>query len=412
MTLTQSDVSELLDAIRAGGDIDVIRKGVELVLQALIEAEATEAIGAERYERSDSRTNQRNGARSRLLTTKAGDIELRIPKLRRGSFFPSILERRRRIDRALFAVVMEAYVHGVSTRKVDDLVAALGAASGISKSEVSRICAALDAEMAAFRARPLGHVEFPYVFLDATYLKGRVGGQVVSRAVVVATAVSMAGEREVLGCAVGDSEDEAFWCEFLRCLRSRGLGGVRLVISDHHLGLKAAIATVMIGTGWQRCRVHFMRNVLARVPRANAEMVAAAIRTVFAQPDAAAVAEQFERIVATLERQFPEVTSMLVAAREDLLAFAAFPLEHWRKVWSTNPLERLHREVKRRCDVVGVFPNDAAIDRLVTAVIVEAHDEWAVAERRYLSETSMARLRHDDHSQLPPRAGGGKRMAS
>ena len=410
MTLTKSDVTELLDAIRAGGDLDVIRKGVELVLQALIEAEATEMIGAERYERCDTRSAWRNGSRERLLATKAGDVELRIPKLRKGSFFPSILERRRRIDRALFAVVMEAYVHGVSTRKVDDLVAALGAASGISKSEVSRICTALDAEMAAFRARPLGHVEFPYVFLDATYLKGRVSGQVVSRAVVVATGVSMNGDREVLGCAVGDSEDEAFWTEFLRSLRSRGLTGVRLVISDHHLGLKNAVATVMIGTAWQRCRVHFMRNVLARVPRANAEMVAAAIRTIFAQPDAGAVAEQFERITATLGGQFPDVVAMLVGAREDLLAFSAFPLEHWRKIWSTNPLERVHREIKRRCDVVGVFPNDAAIDRLVTAVIVEQHDEWAVAERRYLSETSMARLRQSS-AELPAPTRTRRRLA-
>ena len=412
MTLTQSDVNELLDAIRAGGDIDVIRKGVELVLQALIDAEATEAIGAARYERSETRTNQRNGSRDRLLTTKAGDVGLKIPKLRKGSFFPSILERRRRIDRALFAVVMEAYVHGVSTRKVDDLVAALGAASGISKSEVSRICAGLDEEMAAFRSRSLGHVEFPYVFADATYLKGRVGGQVVSRAVVVVTGVAMTGEREVLGCAVGDTEDEAFWAEFLRSLRARGLSGVRLVISDHHLGLTAAIAKVFIGAGWQRCRVHFMRNVLGKVSRANAEMVAAAIRTIFAQPDAGAVAAQFDRIVATLEAQFPEVTAMLVAAREDLLAFAPFPIEHWRKIWSTNPLERLHREIKRRTDVVGVFPNDAAIDRLVTAVIVEQHDEWAVAERRYLSETSMARLRQMAAPALPTPVRGRKRVAS
>jgi putative transposase len=410
VTLTKSDVIDLLDAIRAGGDIDVIRKGVELVLQALIDAEASEIIGAERYERTGERTNWRNGGRDRLLATKAGDVELRIPKLRRGSFFPSILERRRRIDRALFAVVMEAYVHGVSTRKVDDLVAALGAASGISKSEVSRICTALDAEMAAFRARPLGHVEFPYVFLDATYLKGRVGGQVVSRAVVVATGVAMSGDREVLGCAVGDSEDEAFWTEFLRSLRARGLSGVRLVISDHHLGLKKAVATVMIGAAWQRCRVHFMRNVLARVPRTNAEMVAAAIRTIFAQPDAAAVAEQFDRITTTLTGQFGDVVAMLVDARDDLLAFSAFPLEHWRKVWSTNPLERVHREIKRRCDVVGVFPNDAAIDRLVTAVIVEQHDEWAVAERRYLSETSMARLRQPA-AELPAPPRSRRRLA-
>jgi transposase-like protein len=410
VTLTQSDVTELLDAIRAGGDIDVIRKGVELVLQALIDAEATEVIGAGRYERTESRTNLRNGSRDRLLTTKAGDVGLRIPKLRRGSFFPSILERRRRIDRALFAVVMEAYVHGVSTRKVDDLVSALGATSGISKSEVSRICAGLDEEMAAFRARRLGHVEFPYVFCDATYLKGRVGGQVVSRAVVVATGVAMTGEREVLGCAVGDTEDEAFWTEFLRSLRARGLNGVRLVISDHHLGLKTAIAKCFVGAAWQRCRVHHMRNVLAKVTKANGDMVAAAIRTIYAQPDAASVFAQFDRIVATLDAQFPDVCAMLADARHDLLAFTAFPIEHWRKLWTTNPLERLHREIKRRTDVVGVFPNDAAINRLVTAVIVEQHDEWAVAERRYLSETSMARLRQT--TPAPATTPKRKRLAS
>ena len=402
MILTQSDVSELLDAIRAGGDIDVIRRGVELVLQALIDAEATEVIGAERYERNPSRSTWRNGSRERLLATKAGDVDLKIPKLRQGSFFPSILERRRRIDRALYAVVMEAYVHGVSTRKVDDLVGALGVASGVSRSEVSRICVALDAEMAAFRSRPLSSVEFPYVFLDATYLKGHVQNQVVSRAVVVATGVSMEGMREALGCAVGDSEDEAFWTEFLRSLRGRGLHGVRLVISDHHLGLNKAIGSVLIGAAWQRCRVHFMRNVLARVPRASQEMVAAAIRTVFAQPDKDTVFEQFSRITKTLEGQFPDVARMLASAREDLLAFSAFPVEHWRKLWSTNPLERLHREVKRRCDVVGVFPNDQSIDRLVTAVIVETHDEWAVSDRRYLSETSMARLRLEEHALTAP----------
>jgi putative transposase len=392
VTLTKSDVTDLLDAIRAGGDVDVIRKGVELVLQALIDAEATDVIGADRYERSEERATWRNGSRERLLTTKAGDVELRIPKLRRGSFFPSILERRRRIDRALFAVVMEAYVHGVSTRKVDDLVGALGATSGISKSEVSRICTALDAEMAAFRARPLGHVEFPYVFLDATYLKGRVGGQVVSRAVVVATGVTATGDREVLGVAVGDSEDGAFWTAFLQGLRARGLAGVQLVISDHHLGLKAAIASVFIGAAWQRCRVHFMRNVLGRVPRASAEMVAAAVRTVFAQPDAAHVRSQLDEVTRMLAGQFPKVATMLGEAAEDLLAFTGFPQAHWRKLWSTNPLERLNGEIKRRTNVVGIFPNDASVARLVTAVVVEAHDEWAVAERRYLSEESMAKL--------------------
>ena len=285
MAITNADLHELLDAIRSGGDIDVVRRGVEYMLQALIDAEATERIGAERFERTPTRTTQRNGSRDRLLSTKAGDVGLKIPKLREGSFFPSILERRRRIDRALFAVVMEAYVHGVSTRKVDDLVVALGLDSGISKSEVSRICGELDTELSAFRNRSLGHVEFPYVFLDATYLKGRVAHQVVSRAVVVATGVSMDGHREVLGCTVGDSEDGVFWTAFLRSLRARGLKGVRLVISDQHLGLKAAVDAVMVGSAWQRCRVHFMRNVLARVKRGSTHMVIAAIQTIFAQPD-------------------------------------------------------------------------------------------------------------------------------
>jgi transposase-like protein len=390
----------LLDAIRAGGGIDVVRRGVELVLQALIDTEAAEVIGARHYERNETRTAWRNGTRERLLSTKAGDVELKIPKLRSGSFFPQVLERRRRIDQATYAVVMEAYVHGVSTRKVDDLVQALGLESGISKSEVSRICAGLDEELGAFRERPLSHVEFPYVFLDATYVKGRVNHQVVSRAVVVATGVSMSGGREVLGVAVGDSEDKAFWSEFLRTLRERGLFGVRLVISDHHLGLMGAVAEVMIGAAWQRCRVHFMRNVLARVTKTNAQMVLAAIGTIFAQPDSATVAEQFDRIADTLRGQLPDIAAMLEGAREDLLAFSAFPIEHWRKIWSTNPLERVHREIKRRTDVVGVFPNDAAVARLVTAVVVETHDEWAVAERRYLSETSMAMLRRDEPAPL------------
>jgi len=392
VTLDQSDISELLEAVRAGGGIDVVRRGVELVLQSLIEVEATGYIGAGPFERTATRTNQRNGTRERLLSTKAGDVQLQIPKLRKGSFFPSVLERRRRIDRALFAVVMEAYVHGVSTRKVDDLVQALGLQSGISKSEVSRICAELDESLEAFRARPLGHVAFPYVFLDATYLKGRVDHAVVARAVVVATGVSITGEREVLGLAVGDSEDAAFWTEFLRSLRARGLSQVRLVISDAHLGIRAAVSTVMLGSAWQRCRVHFVRNVLARVPRGSAEMVAAAIRTIFAQPDADAVGEQFDRIADMLAPQFPVVTGMLQDARTDLLAFCAFPVAHWRQIWSTNPLERLNREIKRRTDVVGVFPNDDAISRLVTAVILEQHDEWQVAERRYFAEASMATL--------------------
>jgi transposase-like protein len=392
VTLTDHDLSELLAALQAGEVTDTIRTSLEWILQQLIEAEATATIGAERHERTESRTNLRNGHRPRLLSTPAGDVDLAIPKLRAGSFFPSLLERRRRIDRALFAVVMEAYVHGISTRKVDDLVKALGVDSGISKSEVSRICAGLDVELEAFRNRSLDHVEFPYVFADATYIKGRLRGRVVSRAVVIATGVTATGDREVLGVEVGDSEDGAFWTAFFKGLRARGLKGVQLVISDHHLGLKEAIAAVFIGSAWQRCRVHFMRNVLSKVPKASAEMVAAAIRTVFAQPDAVHVHSQLEEVTRMLSSQFPDVASMLTDAAEDLLAFCAFPQAHWRKLWSTNPLERVNGEIKRRTNVVGIFPNDAAAMRLITAVTVETHDEWAVAERRYLSEESMAKL--------------------
>ena len=400
MTLTDHDLSELLAAIKAGDMTDKIRSSLEWVLQQLIEAEATAFIGAERHERTDTRTAQRNGHRPRLLATPAGDVELGIPKLREGSFFPSLLERRRRIDRALYAVVMEAWVHGVSTRKVDDLVKALGVASGISKSEVSRICAELDRDLEAFRTRRLDHVEFPYVFADATYVKARVNGRVVSRAVVVATGVTNNGDREVLGVEVGDSEDGAFWTAFLRGMRARGLSGVLLVISDHHLGLKAAIASVFIGSTWQRCRVHFMRNVLSRVPKASGDMVMAAIRTVFAQPDAGHVHRQLDEVVAMLEGQFPDVSTMLVDAADDLLAFTGFPQAHWRKIWSTNPLERLNGEIKRRTNVVGIFPNDASVARLITAVVVETHDEWAVAERRYLSEESMAKLHAPQPNEL------------
>ena len=315
---------------------------------------------------------------------------MRIPKLRTGSFFPSLLERRRRIDQVLFAVVMEAYMHGVSTRKVDDLVKALGADTGISKSEVSRICKDLDEEVGAFRDRSLADTTYPYVFLDATYCKARVNHRVVSQAIVVAIGVTADGRREVLGMDVGDSEDGAFWTGFLRSLKARGLGGVQLVISDAHSGLKHAIAAVLIGTSWQRCRVHFMRNVLAVVPRGNAEMVAAAIRTIFAQPDASHVDEQFGVIAGMLGKQLPKVEAMMQEAKEDLLAFTSFPQVHWRQLWSTNPLARVNKEIKRRTDVVGVFPNPEALLRLAGAVLVEQHDEWAAADRRYFSEQSMA----------------------
>jgi putative transposase len=400
MALDQSALLEVLEALKAADVEDRIRQAAQTIYQALIEAELTAVIGAAPHERTESRLAQRNGYRPRMLTTPAGDLELRVPKLRAGSFFPSLLERRRRVDQALFAVVMEAYLHGVSTRKVDDLVKALGADTGISKSEVSRICADLDAEVTAFADRSLAGQRYPYVFLDATYCKARVNNRVVSQAVVVATGVRADGWREVLGFAVGDSEDGAFWTAFLRTLKTRGLSGVQLVISDAHAGLRSAIAAVLLGASWQRCRVHFLRNVLARVPKGNAEMVAAAIRTIFAQPDAVHVREQLDVIAGMLGRQFPAVENMLREAAVDLLAFADFPPAHWKKVWSTNPLERLNKEIKRRTDVVGIFPNPQALLRLAGAVLIEAHDEWQTGDRRYLAEGSMATVltsptRHD-----------------
>jgi putative transposase len=392
MALDQSALLEVLEMLKAAEVDDRIRQAAETIYQALIEAELTAVIGAHSYQRTEARTGLRNGHRARTVSTTAGDLELKIPRLRAGSFFPSLLERRRRVDQSLFAVIMEAYLHGTSTRKVDDLVKALGADSGISKSEVSRICADLDAEVAVFRDRSLAGMAFPYVFLDATYCKARVNHRVVSQAVVVATGVAADGHREVLGFDVGDSEDGAFWTAFLRSLRARGLAGVQLVISDSHSGLKAAIGSVLLGAAWQRCRVHFLRNVLAQVPKGSAEMVAATIRTIFAQPGPDAVREQLGVIAAMLGRQFPKVESMLLDAAEDITAFAAFPISHWKKIWSTNPLERLNKEIKRRTDVVGVFPNPDALLRLAGAVLVEAHDEWQAGERRYLSEGSMAQL--------------------
>jgi transposase-like protein len=393
MALSQSAVSELLEAFRTGEGVDLIRESVRMVMQELIEAEATEQIGAARYERSESRSNERNGARSRLLATQAGDVELRIPKLRKGSFFPVILEPRRRIDQALYAVVMEAYVCGVSTRSVDDLVAALGIDSGISKSEVSRICAGLDEVVTAFRTRRLDHVEFPYVYLDATYLHVRnVTSQVTSMAVVVATGIRADGGREVLGLDVGDSEDEVFWRGFLSELKKRGLAGVRLVISDQHAGLVAALTRSFQRAAHQRCRVHFARNLLALVPKTHTDMVAAVFRTIFAQPDAETVSDTWEQVRDQLAARFPKIGPLMDQAKAEVLAFTAFPRAHWSKIWSTNPLERVNKEIKRRARVVGIFPNEAAVIRLVGAVLADMHDEWQSGDRRYLSEGSMALL--------------------
>ena len=399
MALSNSDLSDLLDAIRVGEGVDLIREIARWVLQELIEAEAVEAIGAGRYERVEGRVTERNGHRPKTLSTKAGDLQLGIPKLRKGSFFPSILEPRRRIDQALYAVVMEAYVSGVSTRAVDDLVAAMGIDTGISKSEVSRICAGLDERVGAFRNRTLGHIEFPYVHFDATYVNVRDDalGQIVSRAVVVATGITAQGNREVLGVDIGDTEDETFWTAFLRSLKTRGLGGVRLVISDAHAGLKAAIRKIMLGASWQRCRVHYIRNLLAVVPKASQDLVASAFRSIFALSDPDEVNKRWDEVVDTLDERFPKAAASMRDARTDVLMFTAFPPAHWRKIWSNNPLERLNKEIKRRTNVVGIFPNDTAALRLIGAVLADQHDEWAIA-RHYLSEASMALLNKTCHT--------------
>lgn len=393
MALDQSALLDLLAQLKLTDVTDRIRVATEKLYQELIDAEASAFIGAAPFERTTERSTHRNGSRPRTLSTTAGDLELSIPKLRQGTFFPALLERRRRVDQALFAVVMEAYLHGVSTRKVDDLVKALGADSGISKSEVSRICAGLDEEVALFRDRNLAGLDYPYVFLDATYCKARVNHRIVSQAVVVAVGVAADGRREVLGFEVGDTENEAFWTGFLRSLKTRGLDGVALVISDAHSGLKKAIGTVFQGASWQRCRVHFMRNVLAVVPKGSQDMVASVIRTVFAQPDAHHISKQFTEVVAMLGRSHPKVAAMLEDAQHDLLAFAAFPQRHWRQIWSTNPLERVNKEIKRRTDVVGVFPNPAALLRLAGSVLIEQHDEWEAGDRRYFSAASMLELK-------------------
>jgi len=373
MALDQSVLSDLLDAFQSGEGLDLIRESVRTVYQELIETELTSAIGAGLYERTDDRTNERNGHRARVLATKAGDVELAIPKLRKGSFLPSILEPRRRIDQALYAVVMEAYVHGVSTRAVDELVGALGAASGISRSEVSRICAGLDEVVLAFRERRLDHVAFPYVYLDATYLHVRENHQVTSKAVVIATGVAATGHREILGIDVGDSENEVFWREFLRRMKARGLEGVRLVISDQHAGLVSAIRRCFQGATHQRCRVHFARNLMAMIPKGHQSMVSAAFKTVFAQVSATEIHAQFDQVEHMLEDRFPRAAGLMREAKEEVLAFSAFPFEHWRQIWSTNPLERLDKELKRRCRVVGIFPNEASVIRLGGAVLLDVH---------------------------------------
>ena len=387
MAKARMDLSAFVGKLLEEQDGDVLREGIRVLSQALMESEVAGLIGAERHERTGERTAYRNGSRPRTWDTRMGTIELAIPKVRPGTYFPSLLQPRRRAEHALLAVVQEAYVHGVSTRKVDDLVKALGV-DGISKSEVSRICAELDTTVTAFRTRPLTG-EHRYVWLDATYHKVRVDGRVISQATVVAVGVTSGGERQVLGVDVGPSEDRAFWTAFLRGLVKRGLKGVRLVISDAHTGLTQAISTVLSGTSWQRCRVHFMRNLLATVPHAAREAIAAIVRTIFAQPDHASALVQLRKVAEGLRGRFAAAARLLEEAAEDVLAYRHLPLEHQRQLHSTNPLERLNKEIKRRSQVVGIFPNPAAVIRLVGAVLLEQDDEWAVAERRYFSAESM-----------------------
>jgi len=390
MAKGKMDLSTFVGKLLEEQDGDVLREGIRVLSQALMESEVAGLIGADRYERTSDRHTYRNGYRLRTWDTRVGTIELAIPKLRAGSYFPSLLEPRRRAERALLAVVQEAYVHGVSTRKVDDLVRALGL-DGMSKSEVSRVCAELDGEVAAFRSRGL-EGEHPYVWIDATYHKVRQDGRVQSMATVVAIGVAVTGERQILGVDAGPSEDRAFWTAFLRGLVKRGLRGVRLVISDAHEGLKRAIAAVLSGTTWQRCRVHFMRNVLATLPRSAREPVAAIVRTIFAQPDHPTAQAQLQRVVEGLRARFAQAAELLEQATEDVLAYLHFPAAHRRQLHSTNPLERLNKEIKRRSAVVGIFPHRDSLLRLVGALLAEQDDEWAVADRRYFSAESMQQL--------------------
>jgi putative transposase len=373
-------------------DSDLVREMLREFAQRLMSAEADAACGAGYGERSAERVNARNGYRYRDFDTRAGTIELAIPKLREGSYYPGwLLEPRRRAERALTQVICQCYVEGVSTRRVDDVVKAMGI-EGISKSQVSAMAAELDGVVEAFRSRPLDAGPYTYVWLDALTQRVREGGRVVNVAVVVATAVNAAGNREVLGMDVITVEDGAGWTAFLRGLVARGLSGVALVISDDHRGLKAAIAAVLTGAAWQRCRTHFARNLLTRVPRASQGMVATLVRTIFEQPDHDSVWAQHERVVEQLAGRFENAASLLIDAGPDLLAFSTFPTEHWSAIRSNNPQERLNKELRRRTDVVGIFPNRAAVIRLVGAVLAEQNDEWAVA-RRYMGAESLAKAR-------------------
>jgi putative transposase len=393
-----NEMMTLRTLLEKSSDADLLREMIGFTAQRLMELEVEGKTGAGYGEKSAERVVQRNGYRDRLWETRAGTVELRIPKLRKGSYFPAFLEPRRLAEKALTAVVQEAYVHGVSTRSVDDLVKALGM-TGISKSQVSRLCEDIDEKVKAFLNRPL-EGDWPYLWIDATYLKVRQSGRIVSVAVIIAVGVNSDGRREVLGMAIGPSEAEPFWTDFLRQLARRGLRGVKLVISDAHEGIKAAVAKVFHAS-WQRCRVHFMRNVLAHAGRQGRRVVSAFIGTAFVQDDAEAASKQWRAVADQLRPKVPKLAALMDAAEVDVLTFMTFPKDHRPKIHSINPLERLNGEIKRRTDVVGIFPNEDAITRLVGALLLEQNDEWAVQRGRYMSLETIAPLSDDPIVKLP-----------
>jgi len=395
MTTTKTNIA-LAELAEKGADTDLLKQMIQFVAQRMMELDAESLCAAAYGERSPERLNSRNGYRERLWETRAGSIDLKIPKLRKGSYFPGFLEPRRTAEKALAAVIQEAYVQGVSTRSVDELVKAMGM-SGISKSQVSRLCAEIDERVNAFLSRPI-EGDWPYLWIDATYLKVREAGRIVSVAVIIAVAVNTDGVREVLGMAVGPSEAEPFWTGFLRSLTRRGLRGVRLVISDAHEGLKAAAAKVLKAT-WQRCRVHFLRNALAHAGKGQRQMVLALINTVFAQETQEAAILQWRAVADQLRTKLPKLATLMDEAEADVLAFMGFAKSHRAQIHSTNPLERLNAEIKRRTNVVGIFPNEAAITRLVGALLLEQNDEWQL-QRRYLPLEGLQALTDNQTARL------------